>query len=96
MILVFMLMMVLKPWVTTALSSLIFFLLGKWAGHSPTAIRWYTPLLVNLWLWVVFIPMGMDVWHLKIHIYYFLLPPLFALPATYLGLYTSKTRQSLR
>jgi hypothetical protein len=83
----FMVMMMTPPLVTSIFSALLYFSLAIWIGRVQPQSLWYAPLLMNILIWVIFIPMGMEFWPPKIRIWYFLIPPLVALPAAYFGTY---------
>lgn len=86
-VLTFIAMMITPPLATSIFSALLYFSLGIWVGRMQPHSLWYAPLLMNILIWVIFIPMGMEFWPPIIHIWYFLIPPLVALPSAYLGMY---------
>ena len=86
-ILTFMVMMEASPLITAIFSALLYFALGIWVGRLQPQSFWYAPLLMNIFLWAVFIPMGMEFWPPIIRIWYFLIPPFVALPAAYFGMF---------
>ena len=86
-VLTFIAMEATPPFPTTVLCALLYLALGFAAGRLQPKSLWYAPLFMNLFLWVVFIPMGMEIWPPTIMIWYFLMPPVVALPAAYLGMY---------
>lgn len=84
----FMVMMGTSPLITAIFSAVLYFLLGMWIGRIHPQSLWYAPLLLNIFIWVVFIPMGMEFGPPIIRIWQFLIPPLVALSAAYVGTYT--------
>ena len=76
-----------SPLITAIFSALLYFSLGIWLGRMQPQSLWYAPFLMNIFIWVIFIPMGMEFWPPKIRIWYFLIPPLVALFTAYLGMY---------
>lgn len=86
----FIIMMSAPPLPTFILVAILYFLLGIWIGRKQPNTLWYAPLLMNILIWIIFIPMGMDILPPKIHIWYFLIPPVAALLTSYLGMYTSR------
>ncbi len=88
-ILTFMVMMGTSPLVTAIFTVLLYFPLGVWVGKMQPHSLWYAPLLMNILIWVIFIPMGVEFWPPIIRIWYFLVPPFAALIAAYAGTYVS-------
>lgn len=60
---------------------------GFWMGRIQPKTLLLAPFLASICLWLVFIPMAMEIWPPVIHIWYFLVPPLMALLCTYVGMY---------
>lgn len=83
----YMVMAMAPPIITSIFSALLYLSLGVWVGRMKPQILWYAPLLMNIPIWVIFIPIGIEIWPPIIRIWYFLIPPLVALPAAYLGTY---------
>jgi hypothetical protein len=92
----FMVMMMAPPIITSIISALLYFSLGIWVGRRQPQSLWYAPLLMSILIWIIFIPMGMEIWPPKVHIWYFLLPPMVALPAAYLGTYVGSRQHQPR
>jgi hypothetical protein len=88
----FIAMMSAPPLLTSVLAAVIYLGAGFWSGRMKIKQFWFAPLLINTPIWIVFIPMGMEIWPPVIHIWYFLLPPGVALVSAYLGLYLSISR----
>lgn len=88
-ILIFMAMMMTTSLATSIISALLYLLAGVWIDRIQPQSLWYAPPLMNIFIWGIFIPTGMEIWPLVIHIWYSLIPPLAALAAAYLGLYVS-------
>jgi hypothetical protein len=59
---------------------------GFWMGRIQPKSLLLAPLFANICIWVVFIPMGMEIWPPVIHIWYFLVPPPIALVCAYVGM----------
>jgi len=83
----YMVMTMAPPIITTIFSAFLYLSLGVWVGIMHPQSLWYAPLLINILIWMIFIPMGIEIWPPIIRIWYFLIPPLVALPAAYLGTY---------
>ncbi len=88
-------MMSAPPIPTAFLAALVYLGAGFWSGRLKIKLFWFTPLLIIAPIWIIFIPMGMEIWPPVIHIWFFLLPPGVALVSAYLGLFLS-ARQPLR
>jgi hypothetical protein len=84
----FTVMMGTSPLVTSILTAILYFFLSIWIGRVQPQTLWYAPILINIAIWIIFIPMGMEIWPPKIQIWYFLIPPFVSLPAAYLGMFT--------
>lgn len=84
----FIVMMGTSPLITSILTAILYFFLSIWIGRVKPQTLWYAPIIINIAIWIIFIPMGMEIWPPKIHIWYFLIPPLVSLPAAYLGMFT--------
>jgi hypothetical protein len=91
-ILAFIAMMSAPPLPTSVLTAVIYLGAGFWSGRMKIKLFWFAPLLISAPIWIVFIPMGMEIWPPVIHIWYFLVPPGVALVSTYVGLYLSIAR----
>ena len=83
----FIIMMGTSPLVTSILTAILYFFLSIWIGRVKPQTLWYAPILINIAIWIIFIPMGMEIWPPKIQIWYFLIPPLVSLLAAYLGMF---------
>ncbi len=86
-VVVFIFMMSSTPLVTSIITAIIFGVGGLWVGKIQTEILWYSPLLMNIILWLAFVPMGMELFPPKIHIWYFLIPPMVGLVSSYIGMF---------
>lgn len=91
-VLAFIAMMSAPPLLTSVLTAVIYLGAGFWSGRMKIKLFWFAPLLISAPIWIVFIPMGMEIWPPVIHIWYFLLPPGVALVSAYVGLYLSIAR----
>ena len=83
----FIVMMGTSPLVTSILTAILYFFLSIWIGRVQPQTLWYAPLLINIAIWIIFIPMGMEIWPPKIQIWYFLVTPFVSLVAAYLGMF---------
>jgi len=94
-VLAFIAMMSAPPLPASVLTAVIYLGAGFWSGRMKIKLFWFAPLLISAPIWIVFIPMGMEIWPPVIHIWYFLVPPGVALVSTYVGLYLSIARHQV-
>jgi hypothetical protein len=86
-LLTFMAMMASSPLITFIFSALLYLVAGYWMGRSEARRVWFAPLVMSIPVWVVFVPMGMQIWPPAIRIWYFLAPPVLALLSAYAGMF---------
>ena len=86
-LLAFIAMMSSSPLITSIFTAVVYLAGGFWMARLKINGLWYAPLFANAPIWIVFIPMGMQIWPPAIQIWYFLIPPAVALVTAYIGLY---------
>ena len=86
-ILSFITMISSTPMITSVFCGVLYMAMGLLTTRMKHEVIWFAPLLMNIPIWIVFIPMGMEIWPPVIHIWYFLLPPGIALISAYVGIY---------
>jgi hypothetical protein len=94
MILTFVVMMSAAPLPTAVLTAVIYWRAGFLASSLMIRRFWFTPLLMVAPVWIIFIPMGMEIWPPVIQIWYFLVPPGVALIFAWVGLFVGPRRRS--